>query len=109
MWKRLCGRDYVEEIMWKRLYGREEVFNMTLVSVKITENRAAPVPSTTRARQNQSSIINHQSSIINHQYSEARCTRIWISDVNESNISADEAISNDRYAYQQMIECYLME
>jgi hypothetical protein len=25
MWKRLCGRDYVEEIMWKRLCERDYV------------------------------------------------------------------------------------
>jgi hypothetical protein len=56
MWKRLCRRDYVEEIMWKRLCGREEVFNMSLVSVKMVENRIASVPSTTRTKQHQSSV-----------------------------------------------------
>jgi hypothetical protein len=37
-----------------RLYGREEVFNMSLVSVKMVENQAAPVSSTIRTRKNQS-------------------------------------------------------
>jgi hypothetical protein len=58
MLKRLCERDYVEEIMWKRLCGRKEVLNMSLVSVKMAENRSAPISSTIRTRQHRSSIIN---------------------------------------------------
>jgi hypothetical protein len=77
----------------------------------MVDNRAAPVPSMTRARQDQSSIINHQSSIINHQ-SSIQCSMIH-SDMNfrrqRIKISVYEATSKDRYACQQMIECYGME
>jgi hypothetical protein len=41
-------------LMLKRLCGREEKSNMSLVSVKMTENRAAPIQPTTRTRQHQS-------------------------------------------------------
>jgi hypothetical protein len=46
-------------LMLKRLCEREKVFNKSLVSIKIAtkivDNRVAPVPSTTKTRQHQSS------------------------------------------------------
>jgi hypothetical protein len=45
----------VEEIMWKRLCGREEMFNISLVSIKMVDNRVVRVASTTRTRKHRSS------------------------------------------------------
>jgi hypothetical protein len=56
MFKRLCLRDYAEEKRWKRRCEREEMFSISLVSVKMTGNRVVSVPSTTRTRQYQLSI-----------------------------------------------------
>jgi hypothetical protein len=67
---------------------------MSLVSVKMVENRIAPVPSTNITRQ--------------HRFNAAWYTRIWNSDVKESNISGHEAASSERYACQRMMECYRM-
>jgi hypothetical protein len=54
--KRRGGREEVEEKRWKRRGEREEVFNMSLVSVKMAENRVVSVSSTIRTRQHQLSI-----------------------------------------------------